>query len=412
MGVHEHSEGQWIGHASPAKPARVQMSRRRRIWEVNGHWQCSLIGTCLTLDELRSVARKLGYRTEPENDTDYKLHSHFVQEASSRSAAGKLLTKLLNRKYASVIKRYDRLRGDELEGAWVKDSETGDIAGPYWAVMTHPEVTDTLARRSYGEVHMLSHLAGRSARVELVAQQRMVQRIAVLEERIGNDNRRHSDRLQKKERTIQKLRSEVVAIHARIKNSDQTKVPPRGTEIRSKENSAPNSRKVEGLRQQLSGAVEENERLRTQNNALVSRVRVVETEVHVLEQALDSRSVSGRNEMPFDFDGRRILYVGGRARHVCRLRELVATWNGDLVHHDGGLEKSLDLLARAVARADAVVFPTDCVSHSAALKVKRLCHQTMKPYVPLRTSGVASFVAALRDCLIEPTVVQKTIESV
>lgn len=388
------------------------MSRRRRIWEVNGHWQCSLIGTCLTLDELRSVARKFGYRTEPENHTDYKLHSHFVQEASSRSAAGKMLTKLLNRKYASVIKRYDRLRGDELEGAWVKDSETGDIAGPYWAVMTHPEVTDTLARRSYGEVHMLSHLAGGSARVELAAQQRMVQRIAELEERIGNDNRRHSDRLQKKERKIQKLRSEVGAIHARIKNSYQTQVAASGTEIASKESSALNSLKVDSLRHQLSGAVEENERLSAENKALTSRVRKVETEVDMLEQALGSRSDSSCNEEPFDFEGRRILYVGGRARHVCRLRELVATWNGELVHHDGGLEKSLDLLARAVARADAIVFPTDCVSHSAALKVKRLCHQTMKPYVPLRTSGVASFLAGLRDCLIEPTEARKTIKSV
>lgn len=387
------------------------MRRRRRIWEVNDHWQCSVIGTCLTLDELRSVARKFGYKPEPKTHTDYNLHSHFVHEASSRTPAGKLLNKLLNRKYASVIKMYDRLSGDELEGAWVKGFKSGDIAGPYWAVLTHPEVTDTLARRAYGEVHMLSHIAGRSARVELATQQRMVQQIAVLEKRIDHDNRSHSDRLQKKERKIQKLRSEIVAIKARMKNSDQTKVPASGTEIGSKESSVPNSLKIDSLRQQMSGAVEENARLLAQNKVLASRVRVVETEVRVLEQALDSGFDSSRNEEPFDFDGRQILYVGGRTPHVCRLRKLVATWNGDLVHHDGGLEKSLDVLARAVARADAVVFPTDCVSHSAALKVKRLCNQTMKPYVPLRTSGVASFVAGLRDCLNEPTAAQKTIQS-
>ena len=44
-------------------------------------------------------------------------------------------------------------------------------------------------------------------------------------------------------------------------------------------------------------------------------------------------------------------------------------------------------------------FPTDCVSHDAALQVKRLCRQTMKPFVPLRSSGVASFVAGLRNGL-------------
>ena len=52
-----------------------------------------------------------------------------------------------------------------------------------------------------------------------------------------------------------------------------------------------------------------------------------------------------------------------------------------------------------MVKADAVVFPTDCVSHDAALQVKRLCRQTMKPFVPLRSSGVASFVAGLRHGL-------------
>ena len=56
-------------------------------------------------------------------------------------------------------------------------------------------------------------------------------------------------------------------------------------------------------------------------------------------------------------------------------------------------------LAGAVVRADAVLFPTDCVSHDAANTVKRLCRQSMKPYVPLRSSGLASLVAGLRQGL-------------
>jgi len=56
-------------------------------------------------------------------------------------------------------------------------------------------------------------------------------------------------------------------------------------------------------------------------------------------------------------------------------------------------------LPGGVIRADAAVYPTDCISHSAALKAKRLCRQAMKPYVPLRGSGVSSFVAGLREKL-------------
>ncbi|MDB5376647.1 MAG: hypothetical protein JWR00_1093 [Rubritepida sp.] len=38
---------------------------------------------------------------------------------------------------------------------------------------------------------------------------------------------------------------------------------------------------------------------------------------------------------------------------------------------------------------------TDCVSHEAAWAVKRLCRAAGRPYRPLRSSGVTSFLAAL-----------------
>ena len=114
-----------------------------------------------------------------------------------------------------------------------------------------------------------------------------------------------------------------------------------------------------------------------------------------LEQVLQSAPADGG--CPFDLDGRCILYVGGRTNNVCRLRALVQQWNGELLHHDGGLEKSLDELASAVTRADAVVFPTDCISHKAVTKLKLLCRRNMKPFVPLRSTGMSSFVQAVRS---------------
>jgi hypothetical protein len=66
-------------------------------------------------------------------------------------------------------------------------------------------------------------------------------------------------------------------------------------------------------------------------------------------------------------------------------------------HHDGGLEESNGLLAGLIQRADAVLFPVDCVSHQATWLVKRLCRQAGKPFVPLRSAGFGSFLAALRD---------------
>ena len=36
------------------------LNRRQRIWELTDGWQCSIVGTCLTLADLNGVAKKLG----------------------------------------------------------------------------------------------------------------------------------------------------------------------------------------------------------------------------------------------------------------------------------------------------------------------------------------------------------------
>ena len=40
--------------------------------------------------------------------------------------------------------------------------------------------------------------------------------------------------------------------------------------------------------------------------------------------------------------------------------------------------------------------PVDCVSHGACLRAKRFCKRAAKPFVPLRSAGLSSFVGGLR----------------
>jgi hypothetical protein len=94
-------------------------------------------------------------------------------------------------------------------------------------------------------------------------------------------------------------------------------------------------------------------------------------------------------------DGLSLLYVGGRPSQVSHLRALGEQLGVMFLHHDGGVEDRSGLLSGLVSRADVVMFPVDCVSHEAVASVKRLCRQTAKPYVPLRSAGLSSFVAAL-----------------
>ena len=65
---------------------------------------------------------------------------------------------------------------------WSEEVARGEIAGAFWALITHPLTDAELRQRVYGELHMLSHLAGhsnRSTRQQLAGLKR---RAAELEE--------------------------------------------------------------------------------------------------------------------------------------------------------------------------------------------------------------------------------------
>ena len=98
---------------------------------------------------------------------------------------------------------------------------------------------------------------------------------------------------------------------------------------------------------------------------------------------------------PVSLNGVRLLYVGGRPAQIPRIRAFVEAAQGEFLHHDGGVEERKGLLAGLVGRADAVFFPVDCISHEAAGGLKRLCRQAAKPYFPLRSASLTSFIAAL-----------------
>lgn len=98
-----------------------------------------------------------------------------------------------------------------------------------------------------------------------------------------------------------------------------------------------------------------------------------------------------------DLCGRCILFVGGHSQHVLHLRRLVEDSNGVFAHHDGGLEQNMHRLHGLFGRADAVMFPVDCVSHSAQDTVKQLCRRWSKPYVPVRRSGLGAYLLALTE---------------
>ena len=95
-----------------------------------------------------------------------------------------------------------------------------------------------------------------------------------------------------------------------------------------------------------------------------------------------------------------LLYVGGRQAQIGHLRALAESSGALFLHHDGGIEERGGLSQGLISRADAVLFPVDCISHAAMSQVKRACQQSGKPFLPLRGAGIAPFCAALNKTAV------------
>lgn len=377
--------------------------RRKKLWDINTGWHCSIIGTCLTTEDLRALARKLRVQTQEDNGADFRLHGHFVQACAQGGTTAKLLQKLLDRRHTAAIRRLSKAgTPEELEEIWNMERQGRDIPGTYWALMSHPCIEPALGTRAYGHIHMLSHLVGASNRADLDTLRVLEAEVSALSDKLDHEAARHARRMEEKDREIDDLQRQLVA--ARSAQANFITGPKANASPNLNGAAAPDeARKLEKITQELTETMRRNTALEEVVLSLRAEVQALETALLNAVPSTDTAddAACALGDCPFDLNGRCILYVGGRLANVHRLRQLVTQWNGEFLHHDGGMEQSLEELPGCVVRADAVVFPTDCISHSAALKAKRLCRQSMKPYVPLRGSGVSSFVAGLREKLAD-----------
>ena len=376
----------------------TRVNNRSRIWELSTAWHCTVVGTCLNLSDLRSFARILNVRTVPGYSVDYQLHGLFVKEAEHDNKPGKMLNKLLDKRHALSIRKARSMNTVyALRDFWTRALADGDIPGPYWAILSHPSNSEELGEQMFADVHMLSHLVGASNRANISKLQEVQEHISDLDQKFGRQQRQHIKSLESRDQIISKLRLEIKDIQV------TSKVSPKPYEclhpLPSPHSFSSLHKNIANLSEKLQACSSVIQKADKRIKDLEALVDELSNENTGLEGAFLQNWQDDSQKGPIDLNGKCLLYVGGQRHTVHRLRNLVHDWNGKFIHHDGGLESSINELASAVTRADTIVFPVDCVSHSAANKVKRLCNQTMKPFITLRTSGVGSFVSGLRDGL-------------
>lgn len=362
-------------------------------------FHCSIVGTCLTTVELRQVLTKVG-DIDTKTATDHVLHSRGVRAAGQRDIAAKLLNKALDRRHERILKHFSKLSTPaEIKVQWDKAVDDGDISGAYWAVMSHPASDRPLMNDIFGEVHMLSHLVGSSSRLDLARLRRLQLDVEARDDKIARQEARLQAAAQDNvilQRRMEELEENLRRAQAAAGETAPAMVDQR-QETRLSEKLQAAGERAEGYEKRLALA-------ETKLTKALSLVSVLTEENLALKRELDLLEVTiAMAAEPGTAAGEHgqetLLYVGGRPNLFDRLRKLAESRNIELLFHDGGVEDNLSLLPAMVGRASSAVFPVDCISHSAADMVKRLCRESDKPYLPLRSASLASFAAVIAEPL-------------
>lgn len=397
-----HPPGSGLGVAplSPPPPAAAR-THRRKLWELEEKHHCPVVGTCLNLDELGKVARKAGFAGGAVDA--YRLHVEAVSVSLTRNAASEAMHKLMDRKFSLYLSRFEQARSDaEVRALWKQHLDRGEVAGALWAAITHKAASVETRNVLHGDLHMLSHQVGAGQAADLRRLGHLERENAELKREARRAAERHTRELSEKSVRIRWLEGEA---------SQNMKRAEADNPLRERLEALESGTAMVAMGRRLLVLEAEASRLR----AAHQRVEFLQAENARLRQECDAaRAESAALERlwlpagdaepdcsgdcaacPGRLAGRCILCVGGRTPLLPQYRHLAERLGVRLIHHDGGKEEALSRLPDLLAASDAVICPTDCVGHLAYYQLKRHCKASGKPCVLVKSSGVASFAAAL-----------------
>ncbi|MBP81386.1 MAG: hypothetical protein CL395_05370 [Acidiferrobacteraceae bacterium] len=378
---------------------------RVHLWNLEAKYLCAIVGTCTTISEMRKLAIK-SQIDSPGQYSDYQLHNIFVNAAHDGSRPGRLLEKLLQQKFRTTIARYRVTPESEFGALWENALKGGDVAGSYYTLLTNSRTPAVVQEKAVGDIHMLSHISGASCRIDLKQLPELKKKNRELTAHVNRLNLNHRKAIQgweKKQVILQKNCAELKSHLARqrVPDIDLSTEQRELTRLRKKNSVLSNL--VDRLRQEKNQFARQVSDL--QRHALVPQNGAQGADPAVFANkpvdpipresgASDIGHASG-SRPELNLNGKKVLYVGGRYRQAPHFRELVERRNGCLFYHDGGREDGDKRLAAILSRADLVVCPIDCISHSAIECVKRECQKLNKHFIPLRRSSLSAFAQAL-----------------
>lgn len=380
------------------RPSPVNGSRRRRLWELDGHAYCPVIGVCLPLSQLRRLAEKA--QGKLQQHSDYEVHCIAVTECRHRSPLSESVQKELESRYALVLRAAQQLKSTEALGRWWDDCRaSSDWAGALWAALTHPRCDSVLEHRILGEVHMKQHQVGMACRADLTRLEALHDENAILSRELAGAQERCQQqalhfgaRLDEQQATTLRLRADLVQSQTRqLQLQEQleqfrTCSPDLPARLALSQQNRQLLEDLQAVQRQLQQARQEAQTQR--ERAEVLQTRLSETPTPASAETLSEAPRLGH---------RAVLCVGGRTASVPIYRQVIEHAGARFLHHDGGTEDNSTQLDATLAAADLVICQSGCISHNAYWRVKDHCKRTGKQCVFIETPSRAALQRALED---------------
>jgi hypothetical protein len=387
----------------PPSGTRAAPVRRARLWDLDDKLHCPVIGTCVAIDELQRLARR--FQFAPEGSDDFTVHVEAVGMARSRNPLSEYLQRHLERKYRLSVDRFARLKTDtELRAQWTDCCARGEIAGPLWAVCTHKAVSAETRQQVYADLHMLSHQVGAGQ----AADARRLMHLEKENLELKSGLKRELAALRRQVAAAEaglaeqdKLRSETATLQKRLQRFESGQViVEMGQRLMALQTSHDKllaaSGRVWELERNLKDIREDTTRIAIERDSALAERDALEHLLQAMEPgSCDRPGGDDCAGCEHALSERCILYVGGRASLLAQYRELAGRLGITLIHHDGGQQESLSRLPELIRGADAVMCPTDNISHNAYYHVKAHCKRVGKPCLFYKGGGVSGFAVAM-----------------
>jgi len=389
-------------------PANVQFqtqqsSRRRRIWELSRNCHCPLIGVALPLGTLRKLVEKVT-GGELMHD-DYEVHVGAVNDCTSRNRLAEAVQKELERRYAQVIFRFRNAKtAAQVAELWEAAVAAGDVAGAFWAGLSHPACVPALEEKMCRDIHMVQHQAGACARADIGKYNALLGDKARLEGELARLQARCNALLQDKkvdadrfEQQLMQARATTIARETDVHNLRNELAQLRSTipELETRKRLANQLARMELREAALRGQIAELKASRAEAVARTSEA------APVASPAVPAPAAP-QVTIPIQLVNQSVLCVGGRSGNISFYRKMVEKIGAQFAHHDGGLEDSSNQLDASLAAADLVICQTGCISHGAYWRVKEYCKRTGKRCVFVDNPSVSSLARGLQEIGAEP----------